>query len=235
MASVLLMSVRTGVLSVPDPTSPEIGAVKNATRRCHLSRPLLLRMVKPAGRREDVSADENWFPGRHRSPRSPQPPCPAPAPWRGSSGASTAMHNYGRISSQEVYSKAAFAHPTQTKTVVASTQTRSPGMFIVGRPHQTRISGGTKEPVQQRTYAHEHAFGSATAGSRAPYIAVMDVQSPEIPPSISSSTGIASRKRGNPSSESEDTELYSASNYESLEDGFKPVLYRAKRRLMNAS
>ncbi|KAH8009054.1 hypothetical protein HPB51_009728 [Rhipicephalus microplus] len=36
---------------------------------------------------------------------------------------------------------------------------------------------------------------SATAGSQAPYIAVMDVQSPEIPPSTSSSTGIASRKR----------------------------------------
>lgn len=48
--------------------------------------------------------------------------------------------------------------------------------------------------------------------------------------------GIASRKRGNASSESEDTELYSASDYESSEDDFEPVLYRkAKRRIMNAS
>lgn len=64
----------------------------------------------------------------------------------------------------------------------------------------------------------------------------MDVQPQEVPSGSGSTAGIASRKRGNTASESEDTELYSASGDESSEDGFQPVLYRkAKRRIINAS
>ncbi|XP_049273403.1 uncharacterized protein LOC125759130 [Rhipicephalus sanguineus] len=64
----------------------------------------------------------------------------------------------------------------------------------------------------------------------------MDVQPHEAPSGSGSTAGIASRKRGNTSSESDDTELYSASGDESSEDGFQPVLYRkAKRRIINAS
>ncbi|KAH8030572.1 hypothetical protein HPB51_009633 [Rhipicephalus microplus] len=81
---------------------------------------------------------------------------------------------------------------------------------------QSLVSGVSGLNALVEELRSENATG--TAGSPAPYIVVMDVQSPEIPPSTSSSTGIASRKRGNPSSESEDTELYSASDYESSED-----------------
>lgn len=64
----------------------------------------------------------------------------------------------------------------------------------------------------------------------------MDGQVHGAPPGSGSPAGIASRKRGNTSSESEDTELYSASGDESSEDNFQPVLHRkAKRRIMNAS
>lgn len=73
-------------------------------------------------------------------------------------------------------------------------------------------------------------------GPAAPHLAVMAVQPPEAPSGSGSSTGIASRKRGNTSSDSEDTELYSASADESSQDGFEPVLHRkAKRRIVNAS
>lgn len=73
-------------------------------------------------------------------------------------------------------------------------------------------------------------------GSIAPYIVVMDVQPHGAPSESGSTAGTASRKRGNASSESEDTELYSASSDESSDDGFQPVLYRkAKRRIVNAS
>lgn len=64
----------------------------------------------------------------------------------------------------------------------------------------------------------------------------MDVQLPEAPSGSGSSAGIASRKRGSTSSDSEDTELYSVSGDDSSEDGFVPVLHRkAKRRALNTS
>ncbi|XP_065311860.1 uncharacterized protein [Dermacentor albipictus] len=64
----------------------------------------------------------------------------------------------------------------------------------------------------------------------------MDVQHPEDRPGSRSPTDIGSRKRGNTSSGSEDTELYSASGDESSEYGFRLVQYRkAKRRIINSS
>ncbi|KAL1435656.1 hypothetical protein MTO96_001526 [Rhipicephalus appendiculatus] len=65
---------------------------------------------------------------------------------------------------------------------------------------------------------------------------MMDVQPEEVPCGSGSTTGFASRKRGNTPSESEDTELYSASGDRSSEGGFQPVLYRkVKRRIINTS
>lgn len=77
---------------------------------------------------------------------------------------------------------------------------------------------------------------TAPVGSTAPSIAVMDVQHPEDPPGSRSPADIGSRKRGNTSSGSEDTELYCASGDESSEDSFRLVQYRkAKRRIINSS
>lgn len=64
----------------------------------------------------------------------------------------------------------------------------------------------------------------------------MDVQPHEVTSDSGSTAATTSRKQGNTSSESDDTELYSASCDESSDDGFQPVLHRkAKRRIINPS
>ncbi|KAH8022578.1 hypothetical protein HPB51_000584 [Rhipicephalus microplus] len=82
-------------------------------------------------------------------------PCPAPTPWLGGSGGSTLTHNYGRTTSQQVYSEAALARPSQTETVVAWTQTRRPGRSTVGRPRPTRISGLENADLDRCFHLHD--------------------------------------------------------------------------------
>ncbi|KAH8023904.1 hypothetical protein HPB51_018926 [Rhipicephalus microplus] len=63
MAPALLTNARPGVLCVLYPTTLGTGAVKNATRRCHPSRTMLHREVKPAPEKR-----KRW---RSRKPRKP--------------------------------------------------------------------------------------------------------------------------------------------------------------------
>ncbi|KAH8036395.1 hypothetical protein HPB51_000177 [Rhipicephalus microplus] len=97
-------------------------------------------------------------------------------------------------------------------------------------------TGNSGDIVDVMASAARRDFSPAVVGSIAPYIRGDGCSTSRAPSESGSTAGTASRKRGNASTESEDTELYCASSNESSDDGFQPVLYRkAKRRIVNAS